>query len=52
MGFLDARVRVQPACPLCEFSGDHPDVAMAQWCNRHSEGLQINVWSREPIGKC
>ena len=43
-GFLDARV--QHPCPFCEFSGNHLDVAMAQWCNRHSEGLQISVWSR------
>jgi hypothetical protein len=43
MGFVDARVRVQHPCPFCEFSEAFPDVLMAQWCNRHSEVLQLSV---------
>jgi predicted DNA binding protein len=41
MKFLDARVRVQHPCPLCDFSKEFPGAEISSWCNVDSEIIQV-----------
>jgi predicted DNA binding protein len=40
MRFLDARVRVQHPCALCDFSKRFPETEMSSWCNVDNEIIQ------------
>lgn len=43
MKFFDTSIKVQHACPFCDFSAAFPEARMATWCNRKNEVLQIVV---------
>ncbi len=43
MTLIDAKIKVQHPCPLCDLSGRFPEARIASWCNGQLDILQVSV---------
>ncbi len=43
MTLIDAKIRVQHPCPLCDLSSRFPEARIASWCNGQLDILQVSV---------